>query len=108
MYWYHYSHNGKRIETETDDDSIGAHFLHLLHGKKPSSEWEKAMHISLNLYAEHEFNASTFTARVITGTGSDIYSSISGAIGALGDLSRGAMRSLMIFKCDMLIPKRPN
>ena len=83
LYWYHYSHNGKRIETETDDDSIGAHFLHLLHGKKPSSEWEKAMHISLNLYAEHEFNASTFTARVITGTGSDIYSSISGAIGAL-------------------------
>ena len=77
--------------------------------EKPSSEWEKAMHISLNLYAEHEFNASTFTARVITGTGSDIYSSISGAIGALRGLSTVVrMRSLMIFKCDMLILKRPN
>lgn len=83
LYWYHFSHNGKRIETETDDDSIGAHFLHLLHGKKPSAAWQKAMQISLNLYAEHEFNASTFTARVITGTGSDIYSAVTGAIGAL-------------------------
>lgn len=82
-YWYHYSHNGRSIETETDDDSIGAHFLHLLHGIKPSASWEKAMHISLILYAEHEFNASTFTGRVIAGTGSDMYSCISGAIGAL-------------------------
>jgi 2-methylcitrate synthase len=81
--WYHYSHNGKEIEVETDDDTIGAHFLHLLHGKKPSESWIKAMQISLNLYAEHEFNASTFTARVIAGTGSDMYSAITGAIGAL-------------------------
>jgi len=83
LYWYHYSHNGKRIEVETDDDSIGGHFLHLLHGKPPSKSWVDAMHISLNLYAEHEFNASTFTTRVIAGTGSDIYSAITGGIGAL-------------------------
>jgi 2-methylcitrate synthase len=83
LYWYHFSHNGKRIEVETDDDSIGGHFLHLLHGSKPSDEWVKAMHTSLILYAEHEFNASTFTGRVIAGTGSDIYSAITGAIGAL-------------------------
>jgi 2-methylcitrate synthase len=83
LYWYHYSHNGKRIEVETDDDSIGGHFLHLLHGKEPSKSWVDAMHVSLNLYAEHEFNASTFTGRVIAGTGSDIYSAITGAIGAL-------------------------
>jgi len=83
IYWYHFSHNGKRIETETDDASIGGHFLHLLHGHKPSSLWVRAMHTSLNLYAEHEFNASTFAARVIAGTGSDIYSAITGAIGAL-------------------------
>jgi 2-methylcitrate synthase len=83
LYWYHYSHNGKRIEVETDDDSIGGHFLHLLHGEKPSASWEKAMHVSLILYAEHEFNASTFTGRVISGTGADIHSAITGAIGAL-------------------------
>jgi 2-methylcitrate synthase len=83
LYWYHYSHNGRRIEVETDDDSIGGHFLHLLHGKAPSKSWVEAMHTSLNLYAEHEFNASTFTGRVIAGTGSDIYSAITGAIGAL-------------------------
>lgn len=83
LYWYHYSHNGREIEVETDDDSIGGHFLHLLHGKKPSDSWVKAMNVSLILYAEHEFNASTFTSRVIAGTGSDIYSSIAGAIGAL-------------------------
>lgn len=83
LYWYHYSHNGREIEVETDDDSIGGHFLHLLHGEKPSDSWVKAMQISLNLYAEHEFNASTFTGRVIAGTGSDIYSAITGAIGAL-------------------------
>jgi len=83
LYWYHYSHNGRRIETETDDDSIGGHFLHLLHGEEPSELWVKAMHTSLILYAEHEFNASTFTGRVIAGTGSDMYSAITGAIGAL-------------------------
>ncbi|SDY30476.1 2-methylcitrate synthase [Collimonas sp. OK242] len=83
LYWYHFSSNGRRIEVETDDDSIGAHFLHLLHGVKPSASWEKAMHVSLILYAEHEFNASTFTSRVIAGTGSDFYSAITGAIGAL-------------------------
>ncbi|MEO8159382.1 MAG: 2-methylcitrate synthase [Betaproteobacteria bacterium] len=83
LYWYHWSFNGKRIETETDDDSIGAHFLHLLHGKEPSALWERAMHTSLILYAEHEFNASTFACRVIAGTGSDMYSAITGGIGAL-------------------------
>jgi 2-methylcitrate synthase len=82
-YWYHYSHNRRRIEVETDDDSIGGHFLHLLHGRKPPDSWVKAMHVSLILYAEHEFNASTFAARVIAGTGSDLYSCITGAIGAL-------------------------
>jgi 2-methylcitrate synthase len=82
-YWYHYSKDGRRIDVQTDDDSIGAHFLHLLHGRKPSASWVRAMHTSLNLYAEHEFNASTFTARVIAGTGSDMYSCITGAIGAL-------------------------
>jgi len=83
LYWYHYSHNGKRIDVETDDDSIGGHFLHLLHGKKPSELWVRSMHTSLILYAEHEFNASTFTGRVIAGTGSDMYSCIAGSIGAL-------------------------
>lgn len=83
LYWYHYAVNGKRIEVETDDDSIGGHFLHLLHGKKPSASWVRAMHTSLILYAEHEYNASTFTGRVIAGTGSDMFSSITGAIGAL-------------------------
>lgn len=83
VYWYHYSGSGRRIEVETDDDSIGGHFLHLLHGKHPSMEWVHAMHTSLILYAEHEFNASTFAGRVIAGTGSDMYSAITGAIGAL-------------------------
>jgi 2-methylcitrate synthase len=83
LYWYHFSHSGRRIDVETDDDSIGGHFLHLLHGRKPSELWVRAMHTSLNLYAEHEFNASTFTARVIAGTGADMYSAITGAIGAL-------------------------
>lgn len=82
-YWYHFSRSGVRIATETDDDSIGGHFLHLLHGSRPPAEWVRAMHTSLVLYAEHEFNASTFTARVIAGTGSDLYSCITGAIGAL-------------------------
>lgn len=83
LYWYHYAHHGKEIALETDEDSIGGHFLHLLHGKKPSVAWIKAMQVSLNLYAEHEFNASTFTSRVIAGTGSDMYSAVTGAIGAL-------------------------
>jgi 2-methylcitrate synthase len=83
LYWYHFSHNGKRIDVETDDDSIGGHFLHLLHGTTPPESWVRAMHTSLNLYAEHEFNASTFTCRVIAGTGSDMYSAIAGGIGAL-------------------------
>src|ERR1700737_3137257 len=88
-YWHHYARDGRRIEVQTDDDSIGAHFLHLLHGRKPSASWVRAMHTSLNLYAEHEFNASTFTARVIAGTGSDLYSCITGAIGALRGRKHG-------------------
>src|SRR5690606_4354583 len=83
LYWFHYAHNGRRIEVETDDDSIGAHFLHLLHGRAPSESWVRAMHTSLILYAEHEFNASTFACRVIAGTGSDMYSAVAGGIGAL-------------------------
>jgi 2-methylcitrate synthase len=83
LYWHHYVTSGKRIDTVTDDDSIGGHYLHLLHGNKPPASWVRAMHTSLVLYAEHEFNASTFTARVIAGTGSDMYSAITGAIGAL-------------------------
>ena len=83
LYWYHYSHNNRRIELAADEDSIGGYFLHLLHGKPPPQSWVKAMHTSLVLYAEHEFNASTFAARVIAGTGSDFYSAITGAIGAL-------------------------
>jgi 2-methylcitrate synthase len=83
MYWYHFSHNGKKIELTSDEDSIAGHLLYLLHGQKPKASWVKAMHISLILYAEHEFNASTFTSRVIAGTNSDMYSAITGAIGAL-------------------------
>ena len=83
LYWYHLSNNGTEIDVETDDESIGGHFLHLLHGEPPSESWVQAMHTSLILYAEHEFNASTFAARVIAGTGSDMHSAITGAIGAL-------------------------
>jgi 2-methylcitrate synthase len=83
LYWYHFAQNGRRIEVETDDDTIGGHFLHLLHGHAPDAAWVRAMHTSLVLYAEHEFNASTFTARVIAGTGADMYSAITGGIGAL-------------------------
>jgi 2-methylcitrate synthase len=83
LYWHHFSQNGRRIEVETDDDSVGGHFLHLLHGSVPGKSWVRAMHTSLILYAEHEFNASTFTARVVAGTGSDFFSAITGAIGAL-------------------------
>ncbi|MBV8343197.1 MAG: 2-methylcitrate synthase [Gammaproteobacteria bacterium] len=83
VYWYHFSRDGERIEVETDDDSVGGHFLHLLHRRPPPASWVRAMHTSLILYAEHEFNASTFAARVIAGTGADVYSCITGAIGAL-------------------------
>lgn len=83
LYWFHFSNSGRRIAVETDDDSIAAHFLHLLNGAPPCPSWVRAMHTSLNLYAEHEFNASTFTSRVIAGTGSDMYSAMTGAIGAL-------------------------
>ena len=89
LYWFHYAHHGRRIEVETDDDTIGGHFLHLLHGRPPSASWVRAMQTSLNLYAEHEFNASTFAARVIAGTGSDMYSAITGAIGALRGAKHG-------------------
>jgi 2-methylcitrate synthase len=94
FYWYHFSHNGKRIEVETEDESIGGHFLHLLHGEAPSELWVKAMHTSLILYAEHEFNASTFAGRVIAGTGSDIFSSITGAIGALRGPKHGGANEM--------------
>jgi 2-methylcitrate synthase len=96
LYWYHFANGGKRIEVETDDDSIGGHFLHLLHGKPPSPEWVNAMHVSLILYAEHEFNASTFTARVIAGTGSDTYSAITGAIGALKGAKHGGANEVAL------------
>lgn len=96
LYWYHFANSGKRMSTETEDDSIGGHFLHLLHGKPASAEWVKAMHVSLILYAEHEFNASTFTARVIAGTGSDMYSSIAGAIGALKGPKHGGANEVAL------------
>ena len=83
LYWHHYSRDKRRIEVETDDDSIGAHFLRLLHGRPAKPLWVKSKHTSLNLYAEHEFNASTFAARVVAGTGADMHSAVTGAIGAL-------------------------
>ncbi len=108
LYWYHYSHHHRRIEVATDDDSIGAHFLHLLHGKPPPPSWLRAMHTSLILYAEHEFNASTFTARVIASTGSDFYSAITGAIGALrGAKHGGANKPLTTFRSATVIRMRP-
>jgi len=98
-YWYHWSHNGHRVFVETDDDSVGGHFLHLLHRRPPPASWVRAMHTSLNLYAEHEFNSSTFTARVIAGTGSDLYSSITGAIGALrGPKHGGANEAALLIQ----------
>jgi 2-methylcitrate synthase len=96
IYWHHYARNGRRIEVERFEDSIAAHFLHLLHGTAPSPEWIQAMQTSLILYAEHEFNASTFTARVIAGTGSDIYSCISGAIGALKGPKHGGANEVAL------------
>jgi len=97
LYWYHFTVNGKRIDVETDDDSIGGHFLHLLHGEAPSESWVRAMHTSLNLYAEHEFNASTFTSRVIAGTNSDMYSAITGAIGALRGSKHGGANEVAFY-----------
>lgn len=96
LYWYHFAHGGREIEVETDDDSIGEHFLHLLHGEKPKSLWAKSMHASLILYAEHEFNASTFATRVIAGTGSDIYSCITGGIGALRGPKHGGANEIAL------------
>ena len=96
LYWYHFAHSGKRISVETDDDSIGGHFLHLLHGAPQSELWVKSMHASLILYAEHEFNASTFTGRVIAGTGSDMYSAITGAIGALRGPKHGGANEVAL------------
>lgn len=96
LYWHHFSTSGKRIELMTDDDSIGGHFLSLLHGEPPSDLWVRSMHISLILYAEHEFNASTFTGRVIAGTGSDIYSAITGAIGALRGPKHGGANEVAL------------
>jgi 2-methylcitrate synthase len=96
LYWHHYARNGKRIEIETDDDSIAAHFLHMLHGEPPTPDWTAAMQASLILYAEHEFNASTFSARVIAGTGSDLYSSITGAIGALKGPKHGGANEIAL------------
>lgn len=96
LYWHHYSNSGKRIVTETDEDSIGGHFLHLLHEQAPPEDWVKAMHVSLILYAEHELNASTFTARVIAGTGSDLYSCIAGAIGALKGPKHGGANEVAL------------
>ncbi len=96
LYWHHFTSSGKRIATETDDDSIGGHFLHLLHGKPAQADWVRAMHVSLVLYAEHEFNASTFTARVIAGTGSDMYSAIAGAIGALKGPKHGGANEVAL------------
>jgi 2-methylcitrate synthase len=96
LVWYHWTHNGKRIDVETDDDSIGGHFLHLLHGKPPGEQWVRAMHTSLILYAEHEFNASTFTARVVAGTGSDMYSAITAAIGALRGPKHGGANEVAL------------
>ena len=96
LYWYHFSHHGHRIDVETNDDSIGGHFLHLLHGHPASPEWIQAMQVSLILYAEHEFNASTFTARVIAGTGSDMYSCIAGAIGALKGPKHGGANEVAL------------
>jgi 2-methylcitrate synthase len=102
LYWFHYAHNGKRIDVETDDDSIGGHFLHLLHGRPPSEMFVRAMHTSLILYAEHEFNASTFTCRVVAGTGADMYSAITAGIGAL----RGPKRSRSKSRAAMPIRMR--
>lgn len=103
IYWYQFAHHGRRIDVETDDNSIAGHFLHLLHGRKPSELQERVLDISFILYAEHEFNASTFSSRVIAGTGTDMYSAITGAIGALkgpkhGGANEAAMELIETFK----------
>ena len=95
-YWYHFSHSSRRIHVETEDESVGGHFLHLLHRRAPQESWVRAMHTSLILYAEHEFNSSTFTSRVIAGTGSDIYSCITGAIGALRGPKHGGANEVAL------------
>src|SRR5258705_1734201 len=94
LYWHHYAHNGRRIDVETDDDTIGGHFLHLLRGAPAPESHVRAMHTSLILYAEHEFNASTFTARSIAGTGADMYSAITGGIGALRGPKHGGANEI--------------
>jgi 2-methylcitrate synthase len=105
LYWHQYARNGRRIEVERFEDSIAAHFLHLLHGSSPSAQWTAAMQASLILYAEHEFNASTFTARVIAGTGSDLYSCVAGAIGALkGPKHGGANEVALEIQCRYATP----
>jgi len=96
LYWYHFSHFGKKITLSTDADGVAEHFLQLFLQEKPKQSWVKAMQASLILYAEHEFNASTFTARVIAGTGSDIYSSITGAIGALRGPKHGGANEVAL------------
>ena len=96
LYWHHFARNGKRIAVDADSEPLAAHFLHLLHGRPPSMEWVRAMQVSLILYAEHEFNASTFTARVIAGTGSDIYSCVAGAIGALKGPKHGGANEVAL------------
>jgi 2-methylcitrate synthase len=95
-YWYHHSHGGQRISVDSEEESIGGHFLHLLHQRRPPQTWTRAMHTSLNLYAEHEFNASTFTARVVAGTGSDLYSCVAGAIGALRGPKHGGANEVAL------------
>lgn len=96
LYWHHYAHHGRRIDVESDDDSIGGHFLRLLHGREPPGAWVRAMHTSLILYAEHEFNASTFACRVVAGTGSDLYSAICGGIGALRGPKHGGANEVAL------------
>lgn len=96
LYWFHFSQHGREIDVETAESTLGGHFLHLLHGKPAQKSWIQAMQVSLNLYAEHEFNASTFTARVIAGTGSDLYSSIAGAIGALRGPKHGGANEVAL------------
>ena len=99
LYWHHFARNGRRIAVDADSEALAEHFLHLMHGKPPSTEWTQAMQVSLILYAEHEFNASTFTARVIAGTGSDLYSCITGAIGALkGPKHGGANEAALVIQ----------
>jgi 2-methylcitrate synthase len=102
LYWYHFTHSGRRVDVETDDESIAAHFLHVLHGKRPSALHARALDRSMILYAEHEFNASTFAARVIAGTGSDLYSAITGAIGALRGPKHGGANEVAMISIEII------